>query len=51
MGKHWVSGHESHRHGKRYYVEGHYAKNPKLTPHDRAVDRRNIRKAERARRR
>ena len=51
IGKHWVSAHESHRHGKRYRVEGHYAEDPKLTAHDRAVDRRNIKKAERARER
>lgn len=49
-GEHWVQGHESHRGGTTYTVRGHCAKDPKITAHDRSVDRRNVRLAEEARR-
>lgn len=28
-GHHWVKGHETHRKGKRFHIQGHCAKNPR----------------------
>jgi len=47
-----VKGYERRFHGRLIHVRGYERKShDKLTPHDRAVDRRNARKAARSRRR
>ena len=51
MGKHWIKEHIAKINGKIVHIKGHWARNPRLSAHDRAVDRKNVRKAERARKR